>query len=75
MDPARAKGVEVKAAVEQVARATLLQHKRIIFNGNGYSKEWREEAQKRGLLNLANTVQALAPFNSPKNEKLFSSLV
>ena len=37
----------------------IKENKRIIFNGNGYSKEWEKEAGKRGLLNLKNTVDAL----------------
>ena len=40
-------------------KATIKKHKRIIFNGNGYSDEWQKEAGKRGLLNLKNTVDAL----------------
>jgi glutamine synthetase len=49
--------------IEQAAAALLpkviKQHKRIIFNGNNYSKEWEKEAGKRGLLNQTNTVEAL----------------
>mgnify|MGYP003694535359 CR=1 FL=1 len=37
----------------------IKENKRIIFNGNNYSKEWEKEAGKRGLLNLKNTVDAL----------------
>ena len=40
-------------------KKTIKQHKRIIFNGNGYSAEWQKEAGKRGLLNHKNTVDAL----------------
>ncbi|HJU41580.1 MAG TPA: hypothetical protein VJ691_02160 [Vicinamibacterales bacterium] len=40
-------------------KATIKKHKRIIFNGNGYSAEWQKEAAKRGLKNLKNTVDAL----------------
>ena len=40
-------------------KKTIKAHKRIIFNGNGYSDEWQKEAAKRGLLNLKNTVDAL----------------
>ena len=40
-------------------KKTIKQHKRIIFNGNGYSAEWQKEAAKRGLLNHRNTVDAL----------------
>ena len=46
-------------AVGALLKKTIKQHKRIIFNGNGYSDEWQKEAGKRGLLNLKNTVDAL----------------
>ncbi len=46
-------------------------HKRIIFNGNNYSAEWLNEAKRRGLLNLATTVDALPHYISEKNVALF----
>jgi glutamine synthetase len=49
----------VEAAVKDLLPKIIKEHKRIIFNGNGYSDEWRKEAIKRGLLNLTNTVDAL----------------
>ncbi|MDR1467150.1 MAG: glutamine synthetase III [Oscillospiraceae bacterium] len=51
---------------------TIKQHKRIIFNGNSYSEEWKKEAKKRGLLNLKTTVHALIHLKKQKNIKLFS---
>ena len=45
--------------MKELLPAILKEHKRIIFNGNNYSEEWRKEAAKRGLLNLSNTVDAL----------------
>ena len=48
-------------------------HKRIIFNGNGYSDEWVAEAEKRGLLNLRSTVDALPRMIEEKNIRLFTS--
>ena len=51
---------------------TLREHRRIIFNGNGYSAEWLREAESRGLLNLKTTVDALPYFISEKNIQLFS---
>jgi len=65
---------DVKTAVQKVLKATLLRHKRIIFNGNGYSAEWLEEAAKRGLLNLRESVVAIEQYNNPKNVDLFKSL-
>ena len=50
---------------------TYMKHKRIIFNGNGYSKEWEEEAKKRGLSNLKTTPEALAKFVTEKNINVF----
>ena len=51
---------------------TIKDHKRIIFNGNNYSDEWVEEAEKRGLSNLKTTVDVLPIFISPKNVALFT---
>lgn len=46
-------------------------HKRIIFNGNNYSDEWVEEAERRGLLNLKTSVEALESYSKEKNIRLF----
>jgi Uncharacterized protein related to glutamine synthetase len=51
---------------------TIQKHKRIIFNGNNYSDEWVQEAEKRGLFNLTTTVEALPVFIAPKNVALFT---
>jgi len=48
-------------------------HKRIIFNGNNYSEEWVKEAESRGLLNLASTVDCLPCYIAPKNIRLFTT--
>ncbi|MCR4790140.1 MAG: glutamine synthetase III [Treponemataceae bacterium] len=50
---------------------TIKEHKRIIFNGNGYDESWVKEAEKRGLLNLKSTPDALAHFLDKKNVDLF----
>ncbi len=60
---------DVLALVKQVVEA----HKRIIFNGDGYSEEWVKEAEKRGLLNLKTTVDALPRYLDEKNIRLFTS--
>ena len=52
-------------------RTTVKEHKRIIFNGDGYSKAWEEEAAKRGLLNLRSTVDALPYWRTKENIELF----
>jgi len=57
------RALKSKKTLKQAVKALLTQlvkdNKRIIFNGNGYSEEWRREAKKRGLLNLTNTVDAI----------------
>ena len=58
-------------AVDKLIRSTLKTHGRIIFNGNNYSDEWVAEAEKRGLLNLKSTPEAIAHFADEKNVKLF----
>lgn len=54
-----------------IIRNTIREHKRIIFNGNSYSEQWVREAEKRGLLNLRTTADALPCFILPKNITLF----
>lgn len=74
IEKAVSEGLELPKAIKRVVSSTLRAHERIIFNGNGYSQEWVEEAERRGLPNLRETVVALAPFESEKNIKLFESL-
>ncbi|MDD6762915.1 MAG: glutamine synthetase III [Clostridiales bacterium] len=59
-----------KAALD-LAIQTFRDHERIIFNGNGYSDEWVEEAERRGLLNLKTTPDAMPYFKSKKSIDLF----
>ncbi|OUP07718.1 glutamine synthetase III family protein [Anaeromassilibacillus sp. An200] len=59
-------------ALAALVRRELRTHRRIIFNGNGYSKEWEEEAARRGLLNLRSTPDALPLYTSEKNVSLFT---
>ncbi len=59
-------------AVKEIIFDTAVKHKRIIFNGNNYSDEWVVEAEKRGLLNLKSTPEALPYFVNEKNIKLFT---
>ena len=58
-------------ALAKLLKKTFSKHKRIIFDGNGYSYEWKKEAEKRGLLNLESSVDAFKCFNLPKNVALF----
>jgi glutamine synthetase len=55
------------SALQKLICDTLTQHQRIIFNGNGYSMEWQEEAARRGLSNLRSTAKALPTYISQKN--------
>jgi glutamine synthetase len=59
LEAAVASGKTLAKAVGELLPKIIKENKRIIFNGNGYSKEWEKEAGKRGLLNLKNTVDAL----------------
>jgi len=58
------------AALQELVCRTFTEHQRIIFNGNGYSKEWQEEAARRGLSNFASTSECLPSYISPKNIEL-----
>ncbi|MBR5152061.1 MAG: glutamine synthetase III [Clostridia bacterium] len=59
-------------SLKEVLRETLKEHKRIIFNGNNYSEEWKNEAERRGLSNRPSTPEALPAFMDEKNLKLFA---
>ena len=65
------KAADVKAEAMEIVRETIIAHKRIIFDGDGYSAAWREEAEKRGLLNLRSTVDAIPYLTKEDNVKLF----
>ncbi len=60
-------------AVSELIRETFRKHKRIIFDGNGYSEEWEREAERRGLLNLRTSVEAYKHFDDEKNIELFTT--
>ena len=59
--------------LNEIIRRTIKEHKRIIFNGDGYADAWQEEATKRGLLNYKTAVEAIPHFVDEKNVKLFTS--
>ncbi|MFA8436999.1 MAG: glutamine synthetase III [Marinifilaceae bacterium] len=65
--------MEVKKdeAIFQVLRKYIVESKAIRFEGNGYSEEWKEEAQKRGLTNIPDPVEALKAYISEKSTELF----
>jgi len=63
--------IDFDNAVTALMKETITKHKRIIFNGNNYAKEWVIEAENRGLLNLKTAVDALVYYKSEKNINLF----
>ena len=65
----KAKNKNAEAAA--IIRETYRKHSRVIFNGNNYSEEWMKDAKKRGLPNVANSVDALKAFATDKAYKLF----
>ena len=62
---------DFNGALNNLIRDTITKHKRILFNGNNYSKEWEKEAKARGLMNLKSTVDALPHYADKKNVELF----
>ena len=60
-------------AVHDMIKQLFTNHRRIIFNGNGYSKEWVEEAKRRGLSNLPSMIDAIPALVSESSIKLFES--
>ena len=65
------KAPDFTKALNNLLKKTIKEHKRILFSGNSYSKEWQKEAEDRGLLNLKSTVDALPLYAKEKNVKLF----
>ncbi len=59
------------AALQTLLQGIIKKHKRVIFNGDGYTDAWQKEAAKRGLPNLRSTPEALEVLLKPKAEKLF----
>ena len=64
---------DFNSALHELIKKTIREHKRIIFNGNGYDDEWLEEAARRGLANLRTTPDALPAFISEKSVSLFQT--
>ena len=67
------KAKDFNQELHDLIKETITKHKRIIFNGNGYDASWVKEAEKRGLLNLKSTPEALPYYLADKNIKLFTS--
>ena len=66
------KAADFEKALNALLKRELTAHKRIIFNGNGYAKEWVKEAERRGLKNLKSTVDALPAFIDKKAIDVFT---
>ena len=62
---------EMENAVHALLKKTIEEHKRIIFNGNGYTDEWVAEAERRGLPNIKSMVEAIPAITTDKSIKLF----
>jgi glutamine synthetase len=67
-----AEGTEFDAAVQKVLEVVISNHGAAVFNGDGYSDEWQEEAAARGLPNLRTTLDALPQLITPESIELFS---
>ena len=61
------KAADFDAALHDLVRDAFTKHQRILFDGNGYSQEWKDEAQERGLSNLPSTAECLPAMISGKN--------
>ncbi|WP_099205065.1 glutamine synthetase III family protein [Scatolibacter rhodanostii] len=66
------KADDFKKALNHLIKRTIKNHKRIIFNGDGYSQQWRDEATRRGLLSLSTTVDVMPLYIQQKNLDLFA---
>lgn len=72
VEAALAGGTEFTVALQNVLASIIKEHKRILFNGDGYTDEWLEEAARRGLPNLVTTPDALEALNTQKAKDLFT---
>ena len=63
---------DMDKAIHELVKRMVLQHKRVVFNGNGYTQEWVDEAEKRGLFNYRSTPEVLPCFINDKNISLFT---
>ncbi len=62
-----------RAAIQEIIRVSYSAHRRVVFNGNGYSDEWVKEAERRGLPNVRSTVDALAVLARDETIELFEA--
>ena len=62
---------DLDSEIDSMLRDMLKEHKRVLFNGNGYTDEWLEESEKRGLYNLRSVPDAMPQLLTEKNRELF----
>jgi len=62
---------DFQSDLQKLIRRVFTEHQRVIFNGNGYTADWLEEAERRGLSNLPSAADALPKYNAPRNVELF----
>ena len=74
VDALTAKGEDLSNAVMTVVRKFIHESKNIMFEGNGYSKEWEEESRRRGLRAVTNVPEAYEVYHEPKTVEMFSKL-
>jgi glutamine synthetase len=65
-------GTALNKAIEKVVKQVLTENQRVLFNGDNYSQEWHDEAAKRGLANLKNTIEALPALVEKEAKELFA---
>ena len=72
LEAALAEGKEFNAALQDILAQIIKEHKRILFNGDGYTDDWLAEAARRGLPNLVTTEEALEALKTDKAKELFA---
>ncbi|HWZ90040.1 MAG TPA: glutamine synthetase III, partial [Polyangiaceae bacterium] len=71
LEAAVGSGKTLNAAIQTVLQEVYTQHGGVVFNGNGYSDEWHQEAEKRGLLNLKTSIEALPQYETKEAIAVF----
>jgi len=66
-----AKGADLNSVLQKLLQKEIKAHKRVLFDGNGYSDNWKAEAEKRGLPNLVTTLDAIEAYKDPKIVALY----
>ncbi len=74
LEAATAAGTPLNTAIASTLKAVMLEHGAVIFGGDGYSSEWHQEAERRGLANLPTAAEALPVLKQKEVEALFSGL-